>query len=157
MNMFSILKEEEKNIDNVKSGISDIIFGNKDFSNYVNASFFNAQQYSEFLKYKNYYNNINNVLLNLKEGYKKQFDILHFTNLRKEKNFPSYCFKTLKKELENLSLKYDLNYKCEEKFNILIESKIKEIMIELSQSSDANDSKNISKISNILECIQKKY
>ena len=155
MNMFSILKEEEKNIDKIRFGISDIIFGKKDYSNYVNASFFNAQQYSEFLKYKNYYNNINNVLLKLKEGYKKQFDVLYFSNLRKEKNFPNYCFKTLKKELENLSLKNDSNFKCGEEFNKLIESKIKGIMKELSLSSNANDSKTINKISNVLEFIQK--
>ena len=154
MNMFSNLKEEEKNIENVKNGISDIIFGKKEFHKYINANFFNAKQYSEFLRYKNYYNNINNVFSELKKGYDNQFNFLIFSGYKKESNFIKYCLKTLNKELENLSLKIDPKFNCGEEFNSLIESKIKEVSKELSQQIKANDSKAITKISNILNFIQ---
>ena len=154
LNMFSILNENEKNIEKVKDGISEILFRKKDAS-YINACYFNAQQYSEYLQYKNYYNNINVVLQNLKDGYNNQFCNLFFGYIKKETNFPNYCLKTLKKELENLSLKYDPNFKCGDEFNNDIKSKIKSIMLELSQPLKANDSKTIVKISNILEYIKK--
>ena len=153
MNMFTILKEEEKNIENVQNGICDIIFGKKELSKNVNAIFFNAQQYSEFLRYKNYYNNINNIFLKLKEGYNKQFNFLYSCG-KKEKIFPKYCLKILNKELENLSLKSDPNFKCGEEFKNLIENKIKIIMAELSKPLQANDFKTIEKIANVLKFIQ---
>ena len=153
INMFSILKEEEKNIENVKTGICDMIFGKKELSKNVNAAYFNAKQYSEFLKYKNYYNNINSIFLNLKEGYNKQFNFL-YSYTKKEKNFPKYCLKILNKELENLSLKNDQDFKCGEEFKIIIENKIKDIMAELSQPIKANDVKTIIKVANILKFIQ---
>ena len=159
MNMFSILKEEEKNIEKVKSGISDIILGKKELSkngNDINAVYFNAKQYCEFLRYKNHYNNINKVFKELKEEYNKQFNFLYsYINVKKEKNFPKYCLKALNKELENLSLKIDPNFKGREDIKLLIEFKIKEIMEELSQSYKANDTKTVEKIANILEFIQK--
>ena len=155
MNMFSIIKEEEKNIENVRNGISNIIFGNKDFSKNINASFFNAYQYSEFLRYKNYYNNVDNVFLALKESYNNQFNFLCLNNSKKEKNFVKYCLKTLSKELENLSLKNDPNFNCGEEFNNLVENKIQKVMEDLSQQLKVNDSKTLTKISNTLNFIQK--
>ena len=155
MNMFSIIKDEEKNIENVKNGISDIIFGKKEYNQYVNANFFNAKQYSEFLRYKNYYNNVDNLFLELKKGYNNQFNFLSLNSSKKEKNFIKYCQKTLNKELENLSLKIEPNFNCGEEFNSLVENKITKVMKDLSQQIKANDSKTINKISNTLNFIQK--
>ena len=155
MNMFNILKEEEKNIENVKNGISDIIFGKKELSKSINAVFFNAKQYSEFLRYKKNYTNINNVFKDLKEEYNKQFSFLYSYNIKKERNFPRYCLKTLNKELENLSLKIEPNFKCGEEFKTSIVNKIKEIMAQISQPFKANDANTVEKIANILYYIQK--
>ena len=155
MNMFSIIKDEEKNIENVKNGISEIIFGKKEYNQYVNANFFNAKQYSEFLRYKNYYNNVDNLFLELKKGYNNQFNFLSLNSSKKEKNFIKYCQKTLNKELENLSLKIEPNFNCGEEFNSLVENKITKVMKDLSQQIKANDSKTINKISNTLNFIQK--
>ena len=103
---------------------------------------------------KNYYKNINEVFLKIKEGYNSQFNFLSLNSAKKESNFIKYCLKALNKELENLSLKNAPNFICEEEFKNFIDTKIKEIMKELSLQVKANDSKNISKIANTLKFIQ---
>ena len=156
INLFDKLKEDEKNIKKVQKNISNILNGDKeDNSHIINATFFNAKQYKMFLKELDYYSNASKVISSLKEQYNNQFNSLScYSTFQKEKNFPKYCLKILKRNLEDLSLKYDSNFKCKNEFKSIILAQIKEIMREFNQPLKSKDNENIEKIANILNFIQ---
>ena len=154
INLFSKLKEEDKNIQKIKKNISTTLSWDKESNlNFINAAFFNAKQYKLYLMGESEYSNTSNVISSLKVNYRKQFNLLN-GNLKKEKDFPKYCIKILKQNLENISLKYDSKFKCNDEFKSLILSEIIKVMKELNLPLKAKDNENIEKISNILKFIQ---
>jgi len=156
MNIFDINKEEEKDIKKIQRSILNDLSGEKeDNLNIINATFFNAKQYKEFLKDNDYYSNATNVISSLKVKYRNQFNSLNFFfTLKKEKNFPKYCLKILKENLENLSLKYDSNFKCDDEFKSFVFTQIKDIMKQFNLPLKSKEKENIEKIANILKYIQ---
>ena len=152
VNMFEKLNKEEKNLQNFQKDISDILFQDKKYSNKINGSFFDTKKYSEYLKYQKLFFNIEDLFLNLRLKYSQQFN--WFFSFKKEENFPKFCLKHLKKELENLSLKFDPHFKCNEKFKKKIEDIIKLEMEILLKPFKSKDNNNIEKIADLLEFIQ---
>ena len=152
VNMFEKLKEKEKNVQNLQKEISYFLFQDEKYSNKINASFFDAKKYSEYLKYQKLFYNIEDLFLNLRLKYSEQFN--WFFSIIKEENFPKFCLKYLKKQLENLSLKFNPHFQCNEKFKKKIEDIIKLEIASLQKTFKSNDNNNIEKIANLLEFIQ---
>ena len=147
INMFTNLSDNEKNINNIKMEISNILFDNKKEENNkeklknINVCLFNAKKYMEFLKERDklcdkYY------LFNEFKNY--------FFKKKRTKNFVKFFYDSLKTRCKDISLTIDENFECDDKFYLETKNTILELMKTSNIKYDELESKYFKNISNIL-------
>ena len=151
--MFTNLSDNEKNINNIKMEISNILFDNKKEENNkenlknINVCLFNVKKYMEFLKERDklcdkYY------LFNEFKNY--------FFKKKRTKNFVKFFYEFLKTRCKDISLTIDKNFECDDKFSLETKNTILELMKTSNIKYDESESKYFKNISNILSYINYK-
>ncbi len=145
--MFTNLSDNEKNINNIKMEISNILFDNKKEENNkenlknINVCLFNAKKYMEFLKEREKLCN-KYYLFNEFKNY--------FLKKKKTKNFVKFFYDSLKTRCKDISLTIDENFECDDKFYLETKNTILELMKTSNIKYDESESKYFKNISNIL-------
>ena len=147
INMFNKLTENEKNIQKIKTDLSNIIFNTPEQRNNesnlknINVCLFNAKKYIEFLNEKEKISNIKNLFNEFKKNFIKK---------KKKKNFIKFFYDSLKTRCKDLSLNIDENFESSDEFYLKTKNEILELMKYSDIKYDESESKYFKNIANIL-------
>ena len=152
INLFSRVSKEELNLIQIKKDLSTILFNTPDNYEQINAIYFNAKNFYDYLV--NFYllQDHDATLDKYEEIYKNTDDHPFFG----KDNFIKFCLKQLKQKLKDIGIKYKEKEieNCSPKFLQEIENIFKEKTENLKESIVENDKKNIKQIANMLNWLK---
>ena len=152
INLFSRVSKEELNLIQIKKDLSTILFNTPDNYEQINAIYFNAKNFYDYLV--NFYllQDHDATLDKYEEIYKNTDDHPFFG----KDNFIKFCLKQLKQKVKDIGIKYKEKEieNCSPKFLQEIENIFKEKTENLKESIVENDKKNIKQIANMLNWLK---